>query len=131
VAHARGAREAGRAASSSLDVWSFYIFPRGPVGKQGLFLGVLGVLASRIYWLCMTENAVAKEIVDVAYRLHTVLGPGLFESVKVIVEIKSIAEIAPPHKKQASHLPAASGQTTGLVDQFQCSEDQGRHYTDC
>ena len=29
----------------------------------------------------MTENSVAKEIVDVAYRIHTVLGPGLFESV--------------------------------------------------
>ena len=29
----------------------------------------------------MTENAVAKQIVDVAYRVHTVLGPGLFESV--------------------------------------------------
>jgi GxxExxY protein len=29
----------------------------------------------------MTENAVAKEIVDVAYRIHSVLGPGLFESV--------------------------------------------------
>jgi GxxExxY protein len=34
-----------------------------------------------IYWLCMTENSVAKEMVDVAYRIHTVLGPGLFESV--------------------------------------------------
>ncbi len=29
----------------------------------------------------MTEDAVAKEIVDVAFRMHTVLGPGLFESV--------------------------------------------------
>lgn len=29
----------------------------------------------------MTENAVAQEIVDVAFRVHTVLGPGLFESV--------------------------------------------------
>jgi GxxExxY protein len=29
----------------------------------------------------MTENAVAKEIVDVAFRAHTALGPGLFESV--------------------------------------------------
>ncbi len=29
----------------------------------------------------MTENAVAKEIVDVAYRVHTSLGPGLFESI--------------------------------------------------
>lgn len=29
----------------------------------------------------MTENAVAKEIVDAGYRVHTVLGPGLLESV--------------------------------------------------
>jgi GxxExxY protein len=29
----------------------------------------------------MTENAIAKEIVDAAYRIHTALGPGLLESV--------------------------------------------------
>ena len=29
----------------------------------------------------MTENAIAKEIVDAAFRMHTVLGPGLLESV--------------------------------------------------
>jgi GxxExxY protein len=29
----------------------------------------------------VTENAVAKEIVDAGYRIHTVLGPGLLESV--------------------------------------------------
>jgi GxxExxY protein len=29
----------------------------------------------------MTENAIAKEIVDAAYRIHTTLGPGLLESV--------------------------------------------------
>lgn len=29
----------------------------------------------------MTENEVAKEIVDVAYKLHTAFGPGLLESV--------------------------------------------------
>lgn len=29
----------------------------------------------------MTENDVAKQIVDVAYRVHTALGPGLLESV--------------------------------------------------
>jgi len=29
----------------------------------------------------MTENAVAKQIVDAAYRAHSVLGPGLLESV--------------------------------------------------
>ena len=29
----------------------------------------------------MTENAIAKEIVDAAYHVHTTLGPGLLESV--------------------------------------------------
>ncbi len=29
----------------------------------------------------MTENAIAKEIVDAAFRIHTRLGPGLLESV--------------------------------------------------
>jgi GxxExxY protein len=28
-----------------------------------------------------TEDSVAKEIVDAAYHMHTILGPGLFESV--------------------------------------------------
>lgn len=29
----------------------------------------------------MTENAIAKEIVDAAFRIHTTLGPGLLQSV--------------------------------------------------
>ena len=29
----------------------------------------------------MTENQIAKEIVDAAYKIHTTLGPGLLESV--------------------------------------------------
>jgi GxxExxY protein len=29
----------------------------------------------------MHENAIAKEIVDAAFRIHTTLGPGLLESV--------------------------------------------------
>ena len=29
----------------------------------------------------MTENEIAKEIVDAAYKAHTTLGPGLLESV--------------------------------------------------
>jgi GxxExxY protein len=29
----------------------------------------------------MTENAVAQQMVDAAYRVHTTLGPGLLESV--------------------------------------------------
>lgn len=31
--------------------------------------------------MVLTENDIAKEIVDAAYRVHTVLGPGLLESV--------------------------------------------------
>jgi GxxExxY protein len=29
----------------------------------------------------MTENEIAREVVDAAYRIHTALGPGLLESV--------------------------------------------------
>lgn len=29
----------------------------------------------------MTENAIAKQIVDAAFHIHTTLGPGLLESV--------------------------------------------------
>ena len=31
--------------------------------------------------IVMTENAIAKEIVDAAFHIHTALGPGLLESV--------------------------------------------------
>ena len=33
----------------------------------------------------MTENAIAREIVNAAYRIHTSLGPGLLESVYVTI----------------------------------------------
>jgi GxxExxY protein len=33
----------------------------------------------------MTENAIAKEIVDAAFGIHTALGPGLLESVYVTI----------------------------------------------
>jgi GxxExxY protein len=109
----------------------------------------------------MTENAVAKEIVDVAYRMHNGLGPGLFESVyetimaselekrglqvatqqvipvvyegtrfemgfradlvvenKVIVEIKSVAEIAPVHKKQLLSYLRLADKRLGLLINF-------------
>jgi GxxExxY protein len=38
-------------------------------------------LGERLYWLEVSENAVANQIVDAAYRVHTTLGPGLLESV--------------------------------------------------
>ncbi len=109
----------------------------------------------------MTENAVARDIVDVAYRVHTILGPGLFESVyeavlarelekrslqvarqqpvpvvydgtrfemgfradlvvedKVIVEIKSIAEITALHKKQLLTYLRLADKRLGLLINF-------------
>jgi GxxExxY protein len=33
----------------------------------------------------MTENEIAKVVVDAAYKVHTTLGPGLLESVYEIV----------------------------------------------
>jgi GxxExxY protein len=38
-------------------------------------------LGEKLKKAAMTENAVAKEIVDAAFRVHTTLGPGLLESV--------------------------------------------------
>src|SRR6266542_436624 len=42
----------------------------------------LCVLARNYRRAGMTENAIAKEIVDAAFRIHTKLGPGLLESVE-------------------------------------------------
>ena len=33
----------------------------------------------------MTENEIAKQVVDAAYKIHTTLGPGLLESVYEVV----------------------------------------------
>ena len=38
-------------------------------------------LGEKLKKIAMTENAIAKEIVDAAFRVHTALGPGLLESV--------------------------------------------------
>ena len=40
----------------------------------------------------MTENAIAKEIVDAAFRIHTTLGPGLLESVYQAVLAYELAQ---------------------------------------
>ena len=46
-----------------------------------VFLSALGGLARDLILARMSENAVAQQIVDAAYRVHTTLGPGLLESV--------------------------------------------------
>jgi GxxExxY protein len=47
---------------------------------QASLLGDLGVFARDCFWFDVTENEVAKQVVDAAYRVHTSLGPGLLES---------------------------------------------------
>ena len=109
----------------------------------------------------MTENSVAQQIVDVAYRVHTALGPGLLESVYevvlaselkkrglpvirqlpvpitfegtrfevgfradllvgdlVMVEIKSIADFSPVHKKQLLTYLRLANKKLGLLINF-------------
>jgi GxxExxY protein len=39
----------------------------------------------------VTENEIAKHIVDAAYKIHTTLGPGLFESVYETVLAQELA----------------------------------------
>jgi hypothetical protein len=41
----------------------------------------LATLREILYWIAVGENAVAQQVVDAAFRVHTSLGPGLLESV--------------------------------------------------
>src|SRR4051812_37690366 len=109
----------------------------------------------------MGENEVARQIVDAAFKTHSALGPGLFESVyerimayelekrglvvlrqhpvpviyesikideafkadlivagKVIVELKSIEDVAPIHKRQLLTFLRLSGLRLGLLINF-------------
>ena len=109
----------------------------------------------------MTENEIAKEIVDAAYHIHKRLGPGLLESVyetvlahdlrkrglnidrqvavtivyddikfdegfradlvvedKVIVELKSVENVIPVHKKQLLTYLRLADKRLGLLINF-------------
>lgn len=109
----------------------------------------------------MTENAIAKIVVDSCYQIHTRLGPGLLESVyeavleyelkkrgmsverqvgipvvydavrleegfradlivdrKVILELKSLEETAPIHRKQLLTYLKLSDNRLGLLINF-------------
>ncbi len=109
----------------------------------------------------MTENEIAKIVVDAAYHIHANLGPGLLESAyqsilvyelkkrglrfesevlvpiiydgsiletgfradlivedKVIIELKSIEQIAPVHKKQLLTYLRLTGKKLGLLVNF-------------
>src|ERR1700694_4529462 len=78
-AHARGKRLSGEpdAGKSACPV------RRGESGshRKESLLSYSPALSRDLYWVGMSENAVARQIVDAAYRVHTTLGPGLLESV--------------------------------------------------
>ena len=109
----------------------------------------------------MTENEIAKEVVDLCFKIHTQYGPGLFESVyeeifcyewskknisyvrqhpiplvheeikmdagfradviienKVVIELKSIEQLAPVHYKQVQTYLKLTGCKLGLLVNF-------------
>lgn len=109
----------------------------------------------------MTENEISKIVVDIAYKVHTKIGPGLLESVyeeimfceiknyglmverqkaipviwkekqleigfradlivenKVIIELKSVEEIAPVHYKQVLTYWKLTNLKLGLLINF-------------
>jgi hypothetical protein len=45
------------------------------------FLAFLATLREILHWIALDKNAVAQQVVDAAFRVHTSLGPGLLESV--------------------------------------------------
>ena len=69
----KSAAEAHPCILSSFLVWLFTLFLR----SLRLCENLLSDGTNNV----VTENAVAREIVDAAYHIHTVLGPGLLESV--------------------------------------------------
>jgi GxxExxY protein len=58
-------------------------FDEGRVGRTSVSPSLL--LYREIVFQCMTENEVARQIVDAAFRVHASLGPGLLESVYEVV----------------------------------------------
>jgi len=67
----------------------------------------------------MTENEIATQIVDAAYKIHTKLGPGLLiVENKVIIELKSLETIQPVHKKQLITYLTLANKRLGLLINF-------------
>ena len=59
-------------------------------------------LGEKLKGTAMTENAIAKEIVEAAFRIHTVLGPGLLESVYDAVLAYELGPPRSPHGASAA-----------------------------
>src|SRR5947209_7947107 len=117
----------------------------------------------------MSQNEIARVVVDAAFKVHTALGPGLLESVyeaveyelqkrglrvarqvplpvvyeqvrldegfradliiedKVILELKSVEQIAPVHKKQLLTYLRLADKRLGLLIKLRRRPHQGGH----
>jgi GxxExxY protein len=53
----------------------------------------------------MTENEIASQVVDSAYRIHTTLGPGLLESVYDTVLAYELGPARSPHRYANKRFP--------------------------
>jgi len=85
----------------------------------------------------MTENEIAKHVLDAAFVVHSKIGPGVLESVvydgirfdeafrsdlvvegKVIAELKSVQALSPVHAKQILTQLRLTGLKLGLLINF-------------
>jgi GxxExxY protein len=62
----------------------------------------------------MTENVLAKEAVDIAFKIHTAIGPGLLETVYQAAFILELEERNIPYKQQKPILAVYRGQDLGI-----------------
>jgi GxxExxY protein len=67
----------------------------------------------------MTENEIAQQIVDAAYKVHRTLGPGLLESAYQAILIYELQKrglkVEPEKKHQSSTKACNSARASGLT----------------
>src|ERR1051325_6414301 len=66
----------------------------------------------------LNENQLSKIILDAAFKVHTKTGPDLLVEGKVIVELKSLEQLARVHSKQVLTQLRLSDRRLGLLINF-------------
>lgn len=61
----------------------------------------------------MTENELAKIVVDICYRIHTELGPGLLESIYEAAFVYELEQLGIPYTRQEIINVVYKGQVLG------------------
>ena len=83
------------------------------------YLSDLLCKSSKVFYLVeMDINVLSYKIRDSIFSVHKALGPGLLESVYVIVDIKSIEAIHDVHKKQLMTYLKLSEKKLGILVNF-------------